>query len=204
MPHIHLTFDDGPDPQWTPRVLDVLAAHGMRATFFVIGRAALAHAALLRRVVAAGHEVGNHTWSHRHPWTLTRTQAVAEVEDGTRAIAEATGRTPHLFRPPHGRLRRCMVQAARDKGQRMVLWTRSAIDWGPRAHAASIHERLQKARDGDIVLMHDAARSINRPEQLLAVLPEFLQWLQERGWAASPLPEDQYSGDGGEFGGDDR
>lgn len=190
MPHIHLTFDDGPDAQWTPRVLDALAVHRIRATFFVVGRAALAHAALLRRVADAGHEIGNHTWSHRHPWTLTRAQAVTEVDDGTHAIAEVTGRAPRLFRPPHGRVRRCMLHAARNSGQRLVLWTRSAIDWGPRAHATSIHERLQQVRDGDIVLMHDAARSINRPEQLLAILPGFLEHLKQRGWSTGLLPED--------------
>ena len=187
MARIFLTFDDGPDPRWTPRVLDLLAAHGMHASFFVIGCVAEQHPALLRRVAAAGHAIGNHTWSHRHPWTLTRARAIDEVLHGGAAIAGITGRAPALFRPPHGRVRRCMVDAARDAGQDMLLWTRSAVDWGPFATPAAIARRLARAGDADVVLMHDCARSINRPDRLLEVLPGFLGNFRRHGWQ-SALP----------------
>jgi len=179
---ILLSFDDGPDPRWTPRVLDLLAAHDLHASFFVIGCVAARHPGLLRRVAAAGHAIGNHTWSHRHPWTLTRAQAIAEVLDGGAAIAGITGRASSLFRPPHGRLRRCMLDAAREAGQTTLLWTRSAVDWGPLATRTAIARRLARTAEADIVLMHDGARGINRPDRLLDVLPGFLADLRQRGW----------------------
>ncbi len=189
MPHVQLTFDDGPDPRWTPAVLDALAARGMRATFFVVGRAASANASILRRIADAGHAIGNHTWSHRHPWMLTRQAATREVLDGGRAISDAIGTMTALFRPPHGRLRTCMVVAARDAGQRTVLWTRSAVDWGPLASPEGIASRLGRVRDGDVLLMHDAARGINRPDRLLAVLPGFLDRLRAEAWCVEAFPD---------------
>ncbi|MCC7548945.1 MAG: polysaccharide deacetylase family protein [Burkholderiales bacterium] len=182
MPDVHLTFDDGPDPLWTPAVLDALAQCGVRATFFAVGRAARAHPGLVRRIVEAGHALGNHTWSHRHPWLLRRHEAVAEVLDGAHAIADVTGTPVRLFRPPHGRMRACMAEAAAAAGQRTLLWTRSAVDWGALATPAGIARRLARVRDGDIVLMHDAARGSNRPQSLLHVLPGFLWRLQQEGW----------------------
>jgi peptidoglycan/xylan/chitin deacetylase (PgdA/CDA1 family) len=134
--HVHLTFDDGPDLEWTPRILDILASAGVGATFFVIGHLARQHAQLVRRLAAAGHEVGNHTWSHRHPWTVPASVGRREVRDGAAAIADALGRSPTLFRPPHGRVRECMVEEALRGGQTPVLWSRSAIDWGPLGHVS--------------------------------------------------------------------
>jgi len=184
VPRIQLTFDDGPDPRWTPAVLDALAAHGLRATFFVVGRSAQAHAALLRRVTEAGHALGNHTWSHRHPWTLARADAVREVVQAAQAIADAAGAPPRLFRPPFGRRRPCMSAAAAEMGARTVMWSRSAVDWGPLANPAGIARRLARVRDGETILLHDAARGSNRPECMLAVLPQFLARLQGEGWTA--------------------
>jgi peptidoglycan/xylan/chitin deacetylase (PgdA/CDA1 family) len=171
---LYLTFDDGPDARWTPRILDILAQANARATFFVVGRCALEHAALARRIAAEGHELGNHTWSHRHPWAMPAPAARAQVRDGAAAIADLVGRVPRFFRPPHGRLRRCMIEEAESRGETLVLWNRSAVDWGPLGRARAIARRLGAARPGDIVLMHDGGRGINRPGELVAVLPAFL------------------------------
>jgi peptidoglycan-N-acetylglucosamine deacetylase len=184
---VYLTFDDGPDAEWTPRVLDALAQTRAVATFFVVGQIARRAAAMVRRVVAHGHAIGNHTWSHRHPWMLSSSAARLEVRDGTSAIADTIGRQPEYYRPPHGRLRRCMVEEARECGQCVVLWSRSAIDWGPFGYAHGIAARLEKIRAGDIVLMHDGARSINKPHALMIVLPAFLASLQQRGLRPTPF-----------------
>lgn len=172
---VYLSFDDGPDPQWTPRILDILAAAGAPAIFFVIGRAARAHPGLLRRVADAGHRIGNHTYRHKHPWMLSEAAARAEVRDGAAAVADALGRPPVLFRPPHGRLRACMLEAASELGQSTLLWNLSAVDWGPLATSRRIAARLQHARAGDIVLMHDGANRHNRPWELAAALPAVLE-----------------------------
>jgi peptidoglycan-N-acetylglucosamine deacetylase len=185
---VYLTFDDGPDVEWTPRVLDVLAAAQAHATFFVVGRAAQVAAALMRRIAADGHEVGNHTYSHRHPWTMGEAAARCEVRDGAAAIADALGCAPRYYRPPHGRMRRCMVDEARRGGQTVLLWSLSAIDWGPLGRAPGIAARLGKVAAGDIVLMHDGHRSRNRPDELLRVLPGFLANLQAGTLTPAAVP----------------
>lgn len=187
-PACYLTFDDGPDPAWTPRVLDLLARGDALATFFVIGRLAQAHGPLLRAVHAAGHAIGNHAFGHRHAWTMTRGLARREIREGSDAVAQAIGARPAWFRPPHGRLGPFLVEAARDEGQRVALWSVSAIDWGPLASAPRILARLRRARPGDIVLMHDGPLRHNRPDQTVQVLPELLQSLAGRGISAAPLP----------------
>lgn len=189
---VYLSFDDGPDPRWTPRILDILAQANIRATFFLVGRLAARYPALVRRLVAEGHEAGNHTWSHRHPWTLLASSARKEVRDGAAAIADLIGRAPRFFRPPHGRLRGCMIEEAGRGGQTLVLWNRSAVDWGPLGSARGIARRLGAAQAGDIVLMHDGGRGINRPAELLEALPEFLSSLSRRGFVSSLLPESAY------------
>jgi len=184
---VHLTFDDGPDRDWTPRVLDVLAAAQVQAIFFVVGQAVRAAPELLRRIAAEGHAIGNHSYSHRHPWTLREADARDEVRSGAAAIADVLGRAPCAFRPPHGRLRRCMVDEAERSGQRTVLWSLSAVDWGPLGHASRIETRLRQARGGDIVLMHDGRSRHNHPDELLRVLPRALAELGERGLTPAPL-----------------
>lgn len=171
---VYLTFDDGPDPIWTPRCLDALAAVGAKATFFMVGMHASRHAELARRITRDGHAIGNHTLTHAHPWTINARRAASEVRDGAAAIADAVGKPPTLFRPPHGARRRAMLRAAEQQGETVAMWDVSAIDWGWLGTAPRIERRLARAAAGDIVLMHDGANRHNRPDQLLAVLPAFL------------------------------
>jgi peptidoglycan/xylan/chitin deacetylase (PgdA/CDA1 family) len=185
---VYLTFDDGPDPRWTPQILDLLAQARMHATFFAIGQCAQREPDLMRRIVAGGHAVGNHTFSHRHPWFMSSRMARAQVRDGAKALSDATGREPVLYRPPHGRVRPCMTDEARLHGERMVMWDRSAIDWGWLGTGPRIAARLARVRADDIVLMHDGQNVHNRPDQLLQILPEFLSELARRGLRSSALP----------------
>ena len=183
----YLTFDDGPDVEWTPRVLDALAETQTRATFFVVGQAVRAAPGLVRRIAADGHEVGNHTYSHRHPWTMREADARREVRDGAAAVSDTIGRAPRAYRPPHGRMRRCMTEEARLGGQQTVLWDLTAIDWGPLGRAAGIAVRLRAVKPGDIVLMHDGRRKRNRPDELVRVLPAFIAELGPRYLLPSAL-----------------
>jgi peptidoglycan/xylan/chitin deacetylase (PgdA/CDA1 family) len=187
--HIYLTFDDGPDPRWTPQILDVLAQARMHATFFAIGESAQREPALMRAVAAAGHAIGNHTFSHRHPWLMRSRAARAQVRDGAKALSDVLGSEPAFFRPPHGRSRPCMTDEAQLQGERMIMWDRSAIDWGWLGTAPRIAARLNRVRAGDIVLMHDGQNVHNRPDQLLQVLPGFLRELERRGLRSSRLSD---------------
>jgi peptidoglycan/xylan/chitin deacetylase (PgdA/CDA1 family) len=194
MPSVFLTFDDGPDPDWTPQILDLLSQANARATFFVIGEQALRAPALVRRIVAEGHAVGNHTFSHRHPWVMSEAQAAAQVQDGCSAISEVLGQTPRFYRAPHGRQRRCMTQAAAACGEITVDWQLSAVDWGPLGTAARIAARLARVAANDIVLMHDGRNRHNRPDELLRVLPAFLDELSNRGLRPIALSEESVQG----------
>jgi peptidoglycan/xylan/chitin deacetylase (PgdA/CDA1 family) len=184
----YLTFDDGPDPHWTPRALRALRLAGARATFFVIGSNVAPHAKLLREMHAAGHRIGNHGYSHRHPWTLNAERARREVRDGADAIAQVIGEAPTWFRPPHGRLGPYLAEAALDEGHLIALWSVSAVDWGPLASPRRIMSRLRGVAPGDIVLLHDGPLRLNHPEYTVRVLPALLSILARCGPAPAVLP----------------
>jgi peptidoglycan-N-acetylglucosamine deacetylase len=185
---VYLTFDDGPDPEWTPRVLDVLDQAQAPATFFAIGERARRSPDLVRQIHAAGHAIGNHTYSHRHPWFMSQRAARAQVRDGAQALSDVIGIAPRFYRPPHGRYRPCMSDEAQRCGEQVVLWDVSAIDWGPLGRADGIEKRLDAVRGGNIVLMHDGRNQHNRPDELIRILPEFLRRLSGRGLRAELLP----------------
>lgn len=184
----YLTFDDGPDARWTPLVLEALASAGVRATFFVIGRLALRERALLREIRDLGHAIGNHSYSHRHPWTLARAAAHREVRDGAAAIADVLGESVGWYRPPHGRLGPFGADAAQGQGQRVVLWSRSVVDWGPLSSPTRIGARLCGLQAGEVVLMHDGPLRRNRPDCTLQALPALLARLTRSGPMPARLP----------------
>lgn len=182
-----LTFDDGPDPQYTPNILKVLADFDIKATFFVLGEAAERYPHLIEQVIKAGHTVGNHTYSHRHPWMMSSAQAGHEVIHANAVISQITGSVPRWFRPPFGRLRGAMRRQAQQEQMATVLWSHSIIDWGVMGTKAGISKRLAQIKPGDIVLMHDGKREHNHPEITLQCLPQFLRSLADRSLVACSL-----------------
>ena len=156
-----LTFDDGPNPAWTPRLLDLLAEHGVRATFFMLGSFAAAEPELVRRVAAAGHLIGNHSWSHPN---LARTPAVRIREELTRsnaALEQILGGPVRYFRPPFGARRPAVFRIAGELGLTPVLWNAMTSDWSepsPERIAARLSARIEgltrRGRAVNIVL-HD-------------------------------------------------
>ncbi|NJP65601.1 polysaccharide deacetylase family protein [Streptomyces spiramenti] len=154
-PEVALTVDDGPDPRWTPRLLDVLDTHDVRATFFVIGERAARHPELLRRIRAAGHTLGNHSHSHPQPFAALPPEAIeSELAATQRAVVDATGEPPQLFRAPAGGWSRRVLETARGQGLTPVDWSVDPKDWRspPPGRIARV---VLGARHGDIVLCHD-------------------------------------------------
>ncbi len=188
---VALTFDDGPDPRHTGALLDLLAAAGAAASFFLIGRQAECHPDLVWRILAEGHSIGNHGWGHQHPWWQRAADARRDLATGAAVLTALMGRPPRYYRPPHGRLRACLQAEARAHGQRIVLWTRSGVDWGPFATPAAVARRLRSVGTGDIVLLHDGRNRHNRPEVTLQVLPALLERLQQQGIATLNLDQAQ-------------
>ena len=176
---VYLTFDDGPTPAWTPRVLALLARYQARATFFVLGRSAAAHPELVRQEFAAGHGVGNHTWSHRRLTNLSGAQLVAEVNATSTAIRQITGAPVRCLRPPFATVDAASAEQVRALGLRLVLWDIDTNDWLRPGTGAIAGRVLGRVRSGDVILMHDGGG--NR-SQTVAALEQVLATLSARGY----------------------
>ncbi|MGH9600428.1 MAG: polysaccharide deacetylase family protein, partial [Terracidiphilus sp.] len=124
-----LTFDDGPNPRWTPRLLDVLAEHGVRATFFMLGGFAAAEPELVRQVAAAGHLVGNHSWSHPNLARSSSARIRQELLRANETLEQILGAPVRYFRPPFGARRPAVFRIARELGLQPVLWNAMTTDW---------------------------------------------------------------------------
>jgi peptidoglycan-N-acetylglucosamine deacetylase len=189
---VAITIDDGPDPEATPAVLDLLAAHGARATFFCIGHRVRAHPSLVRRMVASGHSVQNHSLRHRHDFSLLGPAALArEVGDAQALLADTAGRLPHCFRAPAGLRNPLLDPVLHRLGLHLVSWTRRGFDTR-QADADRVTARLlQGLGGGDIVLLHDghARRTASGQPVLLQVLPRFLQQLRPAGLHTATLDQ---------------
>ncbi|MCL6522892.1 MAG: polysaccharide deacetylase family protein [Firmicutes bacterium] len=185
-----LTFDDGPDPATTPRFLDALGRLGVRASFFLVGRRAARAPGLVREMVAAGHSLGNHTWSHRHAWSLGPAATLREIEDGAALLEDVSGRRVRFLRPPWGAFNWAVWLGAARVRQRIVLWSAVGDDWKAGSTPDSIVRRVRRGlRPGVIVLLHDAGGAAGAPERTLAALPGLVAELRGRGFELLPLDE---------------
>ncbi len=153
-----LTYDDGPNDPHTLRLLEVLARHDVRATFFVLGKFAAAHPDIVRDLARAGHVIGNHTYSHRNLIFATRTQIEGELRACDTAISEALGQNCHpsrLFRPPFGARRPGVLRVARRMGYLPVMWNNAGYDWRTPGTGAIERRVTRQVRGGDVILLHD-------------------------------------------------
>jgi len=189
-PDVALTLDDGPDPQTTPAVLALLAAHGARATFFCIAERARAHPALLREIVAHGHSVQNHSLHHRHDFSLLGPRALErDISAAQDLLAGLAGVRPHCFRAPAGLRNPFLDPVLHRLGLQLVSWTRRGFDTrdaDPQRVLARLSRRLAA---GDILLLHDghARRSAAGHAVLLDVLPPLLERCRTAGLRAVTL-----------------
>jgi peptidoglycan/xylan/chitin deacetylase (PgdA/CDA1 family) len=182
-----LTFDDGPDGETTPRVLDVLAEHGVQAAFFLIGRRAAAAPALARRIAAEGHDLGNHTWSHRSLWLSSPRATRREVVNGHDAIAQAAGQPPRFFRAPWGMTNLALFPLLRRLDTPCVFWTVQPEGRRPAAPDVQTARCRHRAAPGAIVDLHDADGVPGAGRRLAAALPGIIAALRDRRLGLVPL-----------------
>jgi peptidoglycan-N-acetylglucosamine deacetylase len=179
-----LTFDDGPHPQGTPAVLEILSRERVLATFFLVGEQVLRNPTIAREIVDAGHAVALHCHRHRNLLRLSPRQVHEDIARAHDVIATNTGRSPELYRPPYGVLNAAALRLARARGWRTLLWSHWGRDWEARATPASIAARVtDSARDGAVLLLHDAD-DYSAPDswrRTAAALPRVLANLAERG-----------------------
>ncbi len=187
---VALTFDDGPSPSATPRILDALEREAVPATFFVLGRHAERWPALVRQAAEGGHQLGNHGYFHRKLHVRTPGYVRRDLELGTAVIEGASGVRPALFRAPHGFRNPWVTPIARSLGQRTVGWSLGVWD-SDRPGAAVIAQRvIDGVRPGSIVLLHDADGYDPDGDrtQTAEALPAIIRGLRERGYSFAPLP----------------
>ncbi|MET3440197.1 peptidoglycan/xylan/chitin deacetylase (PgdA/CDA1 family) [Variovorax paradoxus] len=189
---VAITIDDGPEPEVTPRVLDLLDAHGQRATFFCIAERVLAHPALAREIVARGHSIQNHTARHRHNFSFLGPRGFAsEIARAQEILAETTGQRPTCFRAPAGLRNPFLEPVLHRLGLSLVSWTRRGFDTREGDPAKVMARLARNLQARDILLLHDgnAARTPEGNPVLLEVLPLLLERLRAEGLSAVTLPE---------------
>jgi peptidoglycan/xylan/chitin deacetylase (PgdA/CDA1 family) len=186
---VALTFDDGPSED-TERILNVLAAHDVSATFFMIGRNVERFPQTARRVIAEGHAIGNHSYSH--PIFLYRTprETRQQLEHAQAVITETVGLRPRLARPPCGVRTPAYFRAAQRLGLRTVQWDVAGFDWKPRSGKRIAQDVLRQARAGSIILLHDGdSEGKHDRTETIAALPLIIEGLRARGLRILPLSQ---------------
>jgi peptidoglycan-N-acetylglucosamine deacetylase len=187
---VALTFDDGPDPVFTPRILDVLTQFGAHATFFVIGKQAEQHPGIIRAIANAGHEVGNHTYGHRPLWLLPPHQTRQEIDRGAHVLRTILGAPPRYFRPPWGRFNLAATRHSTRVRQQRVLWSLRAEGWLPLASPETIVRIVaRRLHPGAIIDLHDGGGLRCTPARTTAALPALLRLLRERNYRCLSLSE---------------
>ena len=176
---VALTFDDGPSPKTTPVALDLLKKYNAKGTFFMVGHAVEGNEDIIKRVIAEGHQIGNHSWDHPVLTKISLEKAKSQINDTTAALKKASGLDVHIMRPPYGAINGA-IQAAVD--QSFILWDVDTLDWKNR-NTASIMKEVRKAQPGSIILMHDVHQTT------IDALPLILQYLTEQGFEMVTIEE---------------
>lgn len=200
-PLVALTFDDGPDPVWTPQILQILERYGVQACFFMLGSQAAAHPDLVRQVAAAGHEIGVHGYHHQVPLLLGLKSTMQDVAATVQILTEITGKRPRYYRPPWGVFNLWSAMAARRHGLVPVVWSLHVSEWSRSATPARLYtEALRHAHPGLVLLLHDAAGPGSRedaPAVVARALPRLIAGLRRSGYSLASLSQLLNSPEGG-------
>ena len=186
---VYLTFDDGPIPEVTPKVLAILDKYGVKATFFMVGENIDKHPEVFEQVVQAGHAIGNHTYNHMKGWRVSTAEYIANVQKWEEAAKRHSSLHPFthssLFRPPYGRTWLWQRRAVKRLGYEIYLWDVLTRDYNPcRTPEAMLKQIQRQTRPGSIINFHDSVKS---NERMLEVLPKAIEWLIANGYELKTL-----------------
>lgn len=177
---VYLTFDDGPIPELTPRVLDVLREKNVKATFFCIGENVCKYPQLYRQLIAEGHEVGNHTFNHVQSLKSSKEDFLENVDLARQEIESS------LFRPPHGFIKRTHMKALSER-YTLVMWDVLSQDYAAELNVQQVVNRVMRyTRNGSIVVFHD---SLKAQERVLGALPQVIDGLRDAGFDFACIPQ---------------
>ncbi|MDH7601533.1 MAG: polysaccharide deacetylase family protein [Armatimonadota bacterium] len=173
---VAITFDDGPHPTYTPKLLAILDAFDAKATFFLVGEKAEKYPQLVRMIMSGGNSIGNHTYHHVNLTKIPIEDVATEIKACGKVLQSITGQAPHLFRPPGGDYDRNVIQAATALGYITVLWTDNPGDYTSPGVKTIESRILDSIDNGSIILLHDGIR------QTIDVLPQILRYLKSKGY----------------------
>lgn len=188
--NVALTFDDGPNPEATPRILDELESSDVKATFFILGSHAEQWPALVERIASEGHQIGNHGFFHRKLHFKSPSYVRRDIALGTQAIERACGNRPRFFRAPHGFRSPWVTSIARSFGQRTVGWSLGVWDSDQPGVQAIVDKTVEGSRPGSIILLHDGDGYDAHGDrmQTAAAVPKIIAGLRQRGLGFTTLP----------------
>lgn len=187
---IHLSFDDGPDPRYTPEILHILKEYRIPASFFLVGRKVECYPELARQIVLAGHEIGSHSYYHQHAYSLFYKKSKATVKKNRFLLSSLSETPPIWFRPPWGAMNLFEWLTVKHCQLKLILWTVNARDWLKQTEPEMIQAMLiQKVRPGAIILLHDSGGEPDAPLNTINALPGIIQKLQQEGYSFVTLQE---------------
>ncbi|OBZ09415.1 polysaccharide deacetylase family protein [Bacillus sp. FJAT-26390] len=187
---VALTFDDAPDPRYTPAILDVLANYKVCATFFVVGTRAAKHPSIVKRIHNEGHVIGNHSYNHAVMSKLSLTNYQKQIWRTDTIIKNIVGYSPHFIRPPYGEMLPQQVKWSKQAGFTVVNWDVDSVDWKNNPSSAAILKNIKKTlQPGSIVLQHAGGGTGQSLAGTLNALPKLIQLLRSKGYELVTLPE---------------
>lgn len=190
---IVLTYDDGPGVLLTPKLIDLMARHDVRGSFFALGRCVARYPQVLRQVEAGGHMIGSHSYDHLNAWKASPFKVWKDVDRGIRAVREV-GAGVEYFRPPYGKISLIGLVQAWIRGVKLGWWTINSQDVGDRRSVEDVLAEISR-RGGGVVLMHDLDRhdepegEVGHTEHVLALTEAIINFARERGYVIKPLSE---------------
>jgi len=183
--NIYLTFDDGPTPEVTEWVLDLLKKHEIRATFFCIGKNILNHAEIFKKVVADGHSIGNHTYNHLSGWQTSTGNYLENIMDCETEIAKLSSVKCNLFRPPYGKITPSQSKKLRKLSYKIIMWDILTADFDTTISPEKCLENAtKKVESGSIIVFHDSKKAF---ENMKYALPKAIEYYKRKGFAFGTL-----------------
>jgi peptidoglycan/xylan/chitin deacetylase (PgdA/CDA1 family) len=186
---VALTFDDGPDAVWTPKVLDMLKRYKVRATFMCIGQRIHKYPNVFKRIVREGHVIGNHSWDHPKMTKLSPKGINWELTATNQEIKRQMGLKPRLFRPPYGDLNRTVINEVKKQNMKIIYWNVDSLDWDHLTAKQVVHNVLSHVTPGAIILQHSAGGKGENLDDTVQALPQIIQSLRKEGYRFVTVPE---------------
>lgn len=186
---VSLTFDDAPDPRFTPQILEILREKHVRATFFVVGFRAEEHAGLIQRIHNEGHEIGNHSYNHPNYARLSAESFHRQIIKTDNILRRLTGYSSRFIRPPYGELLPSQMKWLSSQGYTVVNWDVDSVDWRNSSSSRVLDNIRSTLRPGSIILQHAGGGNGQDLSGTIAALPALIEELEEQGYVIVPLSE---------------